>query len=141
MLGRFLRNTVSTNFQWSGTKYWFGIVTDRDLRDAPETFAISSQPIDAETPRLLPDPAGIHVEDVMTANLVTLSPEDTVEQAAQLMMNNRVGGIPIVEENLLVAIVTRADVLRAFLFLTRQHDALPHDRARRTSRKKADQEV
>jgi CBS domain-containing protein len=43
-----------------------GIVTDPDLRDAPEAFAISSQPIDTDTPAVLPDPVEIHVEDVVT---------------------------------------------------------------------------
>jgi acetoin utilization protein AcuB len=51
---------------------------------------------------------------------VTLSPDDTVEQAAQLMVNDRIGGIPIVEENRLVAMLTRTDVLQAFLSLSRQ---------------------
>jgi len=94
-----------------------GIVTDRDLRDAPETFAISSQPVGTDTPAVLPNPAEIYVEDVMTVSLVTLSPDDTVEQAAQSMVNDRIGSIPIVEEKRLVAMLTRTDVLRAFLSL------------------------
>jgi acetoin utilization protein AcuB len=97
-----------------------GIVTDRDLRDAPEAFAISSQPAGTDTPAGLPNPAEIYVEDVMTVSLVTLSPDDTVERAAQLMLNDRIGGIPIVEENRLVAMLTRTDVLQAFLSLSRQ---------------------
>ena len=94
-----------------------GIVTDRDLRDAPETFAISSRSTGTDTPAILPNPGEIYVEDVMTVGLVTLSPDDTVEQAAQLMVNDRIGSIPIVEENRLVAMLTRTDVLRAFLSL------------------------
>jgi acetoin utilization protein AcuB len=94
-----------------------GIITDRDLRDAPETFAISSQAVGTDAPAVLPNPAEIYVADVMTVSLVTLSPEDTVEQAAQLMVNDRIGSIPIVEENRLVAMLTRTDVLRAFLSL------------------------
>jgi len=36
----------------------------------------------------------------MTASLVTLSPEDTVEQAARFMANDRIGCVPVVEANL-----------------------------------------
>jgi acetoin utilization protein AcuB len=97
-----------------------GIVTDRDLRDAPEASAISSQPVGTDTPAVLPNPAEIYVEDVMTVSMVTLSPDDTVEQAAQLMVNDRIGGIPIVEENRLVAMLTRTVVLQAFLSLSGQ---------------------
>lgn len=118
-----------------------GIITDRDLRDAPETFAISSQPIGTDTPAVLPDPGEIQIENVMTASLVTLSPEDTVEQAAQLMVQDRIGGVPIVEKDRLVAILTRTDVLQAFLSSSRRltkHRAvrLQNKNARK---KKADQ--
>jgi acetoin utilization protein AcuB len=56
----------------------------------------------------------------MIVSLVTLSPDDTVERAAQLMVNDLIGGIPIVEANRLVAMLTRTDVLLAFISLSRQ---------------------
>src|SRR5262249_18621987 len=90
-----------------------GIVTDRDLRDAPETEAIAAAAMAENKPALLPDPAEIRVEEIMTSTVVALSPEDTVERAAELMVNDRIGGIPIVEEGRLVAILTRTDVLLA----------------------------
>jgi acetoin utilization protein AcuB len=105
---------------WDGKL--IGIVTDRDLRDAPEIFAISSQSIGADTPPVLPDPSEIHIESVMTVSLVTLSPEDTVERAAQLMVRDRIGGLPIVDKDRLVAILTRTDVLQAFLSSPRRHN-------------------
>jgi acetoin utilization protein AcuB len=113
-----------------------GIVTDRDLRDAPEIFAISSQPIGTDAPAVLPNPDEIRVESVMTVSLVTLGPEDEVEQAARLMVQDRIGGIPIVEKDRLVAILTRTDVLQAFLSPSRQHnEPTRHERA---TRKNAD---
>lgn len=115
-----------------------GIVTDRDLRDAPETFAIALQPIGTDAPAVLPDPAEIHVENVMTANLVTLTPENTVEQAATLMVNDRIGCVPIVEANSLVAVLSRTDVLKAFLSLSREIDESRPQRATRTSKRSAD---
>jgi acetoin utilization protein AcuB len=117
-----------------------GIVTDRDLRDAPEIFAISSQPIGSDTRPFLPDPSEIHIESIMTVSLVTLGPEDTVERAAKLMVQDRIGGVPIVEKDRLIGILTRTDVLQAFLSTSEQHNkASHHERGERTRRKTADQ--
>ncbi len=116
-----------------------GIVTDRDLRDAPEALAVSAEAAGADRQVVLPDPAEIHVESVMTPNVVVLTPEDTVEHAAQLMVNDRIGGIPIIEEKRLVAILTRTDVLQAFLSRSRNIEGSRHRRAGQASRKSADQ--
>jgi len=119
-----------------------GIVTDRDLRDAPEIFAISSQPVGTDTPAVMPDPAKINVESVMTTSLVTLSPEETLARAAQLMVQDRIGGIPIVEKGRLVAMLTRTDVLQAFLSLTPLAlQGSRHQRASRASTKKGPSDV
>lgn len=89
-----------------------GIITDRDLRDAfPSVFeAFPAANADA-------DPATIPVEDVMTANVLTLGPGARVEDAARLMRTERIGAIPIVAGERLVGILTRSDVLEAFLAL------------------------
>jgi acetoin utilization protein AcuB len=94
-----------------------GIVTDRDLRDAfPSVFAsaraASRRPTrdDARA-----DPDTIPVEDVMSPNALTLSPRDSMATAAQLMRRERIGALPIVEGARLVGILTRSDVLDAFV--------------------------
>jgi acetoin utilization protein AcuB len=90
-----------------------GIVTDRDLRDAfPSVF---------EPPRRRParttgaDPTAIPVEDVMTRGVFTLAPEARVADAARVMRRQRIGAIPIVGNGRLVGILTRSDVLDAFI--------------------------
>jgi acetoin utilization protein AcuB len=94
-----------------------GIVTDRDLRDAfPSVFEHPGdnghgRPTAAADPKLIP------VEDVMTANVLTLAPDGRVEEAARLMRQQRIGAIPIVTGGRLVGILTRSDVLGAFLAL------------------------
>ena len=90
-----------------------GIVTDRDLRDAfPSVFESYPGAMHPDA-----DPATIPVEDVMTANVLTLGPGARVEDAARLMRTERIGAIPIVTGERLVGILTRSDVLEAYLAL------------------------
>ena len=85
-----------------------GIVTDRDLRDAfPSVFDHRERSHEA--------PGRIAVENVMTANVLTLSPRDSMVDAARLMRRERIGAVPIVDAGLVVGIVTRSDVLDAFV--------------------------
>jgi len=56
----------------------------------------------------------MRVKDIMTHNVVSVSPETTAAEAAQLMERHNVGCIPVVENNLLAGILTDRDiVLRA----------------------------
>jgi CBS domain-containing protein len=58
---------------------------------------------------------GITAGDLMTAAVVTVSPDDTVEHAARLMYNRRVKRLPVVTaDGHLVGIISRADVLSVF---------------------------
>ncbi len=89
-----------------------GIVTDRDLRDAfPSVFR------DGKPPGADADPSRISVETVMTANVLTLTLEDSMADAARLMRRERVGAIPIVADGRLVGMVARSDVLDAYVGL------------------------
>ena len=52
----------------------------------------------------------------MTAHPLTLSPDDTLRDAVELLVEDKIGGIPVVDEaEGLVGIVTYVDVLRCFL--------------------------
>lgn len=58
---------------------------------------------------------GITAGDLMTAAVVTVAPEDTVEHAARLMYTRRVKRLPVVDaDGRLVGIVSRTDVLSVF---------------------------
>lgn len=101
-----------------------GIVTDRDVRDAfPSVF--EPAPRRGRNPKGQgANPETILVESVMTANVLTLAPSDHVAKAAQLMRKERIGAVPIVEGNRLVGILTRSDVLNAFVALEESTNAL-----------------
>ena len=91
-----------------------GIVTDRDLRDAPRAVQIASA--EAGDKGTAPTkPELIPVETVMTTNVLTLEPKDSLTRAASLMRQERIGAIPIVENGVLRGIITRSDILDAFL--------------------------
>jgi CBS domain-containing protein len=54
----------------------------------------------------------MRVRDVMTPNVITVSSNQTVLKAAQLMLENRISGLPVVDANgKLVGIVTEGDFL------------------------------
>ncbi len=95
-----------------------GIVTDRDLRDAVSSVAIAAQQAGAveAAPRTADE---IPVETVMARHVITLAPHSTMTSAAELMRRERIGSVPIVDGQTLVGLVTRSDILQAFVSLNR----------------------
>lgn len=91
-----------------------GIVTDRDLKEASPSKATT---LDVhELYYLL---AELQVKDIMTRDPITVRPDDTVEHAAQLMLENTISGLPVVDETgQLRGILTQSDVFRAFMHIT-----------------------
>lgn len=55
----------------------------------------------------------MRVEDVMTREVVSLGPDDTLREAVNAVQRNRIRHIPIVEDERLVGIVTDRDIKRA----------------------------
>jgi CBS domain-containing protein len=54
----------------------------------------------------------IRVKEVMSEPAITISPEATLKEAAYLMIDKKIGCLPVVEEHTLVGIVTETDILR-----------------------------
>jgi acetoin utilization protein AcuB len=56
------------------------------------------------------------VREIMTTEPMTLSPDDDLEEAVQLLIDEKIGGVPVVDETEgLVGIVTYVDLLRYLL--------------------------
>jgi acetoin utilization protein AcuB len=91
-----------------------GIVSDRDLKEASPSKATT---LDVhELYYLL---AELLVKDIMTRDPIIVSPNDTVEHAAQLMLENTISGLPVVDDKgRVVGILTQSDVFRAFMHIT-----------------------
>lgn len=50
------------------------------------------------------------IRDIMTRNPLTIGPGESVERAAALMNQHRIGGLPVVEDGRLIGIITSRDV-------------------------------
>ena len=88
-----------------------GIVSDRDLRDASAALG------DAERASTLQE---IRVGDVMTREVSTADPQDSIENAAQEMYELKIESLLVVaeeDEGELLGIVTSSDVMRALVTL------------------------
>jgi len=65
---------------------------------------------------LIPSMLGdVSLDDLIIKNPITVSPDDDIEFAAQLIYNHKIGGMPVVKAGKLVGIVTATDMLRTFI--------------------------
>ncbi len=54
------------------------------------------------------------VEQVMTRDVVTVTPACPLEEAAILMVENKIGSLPVMESGRLVGIITKTDIFKQF---------------------------
>jgi acetoin utilization protein AcuB len=89
-----------------------GIVTDRDVRSVlPAAFYAKS-----DTHMEVGDFSGITVQEAMTPNPNTVSPEDTIEDVLLQIQAMRVGAFPVVDRRgRLQGLISVRDLLRAFI--------------------------
>jgi len=59
----------------------------------------------------------ITVKELMTRQLVTVCEDCPLEEAARLMVDNRIGGVPVMRGDQLVGIITETDLFKIFLEL------------------------
>lgn len=87
-----------------------GIVSHYDLVHASPSSATSLSMW--EISYLL---AQIKVGEVMTKKVITTTEDTPLEEAARLMADSSIGGLPVVRDGLLVGIITESDLFRVFL--------------------------
>ncbi|TLD41629.1 MAG: Inosine-5'-monophosphate dehydrogenase [Candidatus Jettenia ecosi] len=87
-----------------------GILSQRDLYRASLTSILTNW---RENKEFLDS---IKVSEVMTKNVTTVSPDTTVEEAAKIMIDKKVGCLPVVKDrNKLIGLITETDVLQYFI--------------------------
>jgi acetoin utilization protein AcuB len=87
-----------------------GIVAERDLLHASPSDATTLSVW--EMNYLL---SKIKVENLMTRQVVTVTADTPLEDAARIMADNRVGGLPVIRDSELVGMITETDLFKVFL--------------------------
>lgn len=89
-----------------------GIVTDKSLLAVVPSSAtsLSKREVNYILTRL-------KVKDVMTTNVITVGPDTPLEEAAVILSDNKISGLPVMSEGKLIGILTDTDVFRTFTYL------------------------
>jgi acetoin utilization protein AcuB len=87
-----------------------GIVTDRDIRLNMPSPATSLSVW--EVNYLI---AKLTVGEVMRTSVISVDPERDAREAARILLEHKIGALPVVDRGRLVGIVTETDFLRAFI--------------------------
>jgi acetoin utilization protein AcuB len=86
-----------------------GIVTQTDLLHASPSTATTLSVF--EMSYLL---ANLHVREVMSSPVITVSEDAPLEEAAQLMVEKKVGCLPVMRDGDLVGLITETDIFETF---------------------------
>lgn len=88
-------------------KRLLGLITRQRMQVSPERLASLEV---WEITRYLSD---MTVENVMVkgGDLRTIDPEATVEEAADLMIRYKIGGLPVIEDGMVIGLITETDLL------------------------------
>jgi acetoin utilization protein AcuB len=87
-----------------------GLVTDRDIR-----LALIPSPLSTPEDRMFHLGALERVDEIMATDLITVEPTTTIEEAAKLMAQYKIGAVPVVGQGKLVGILTETDILSVFI--------------------------
>ena len=87
-----------------------GIVSDKDLLNASPSPATSLSVW--EMNYLL---SKITVKDVMTRKVLTVSENTPIEEAARIMADNKIGGMPVMKDDKVTGIITETDLFKVLL--------------------------
>jgi acetoin utilization protein AcuB len=91
-----------------------GIISDRDLKEATPSKATT---LDIHEMYHLLDT--ITVKSLMPKKLFTITPGETVEKAAAVMLKNHISALPVLDaQGVLAGIITKGDVFRAFVSIS-----------------------
>ncbi len=88
-----------------------GIVTDRDLRDAMPSKFLAGDNAKGDGQGLF----DLKIKDIMSHDPLVVTPDTSMEVAAQMLLENKIGGLPVIDDIGLVGIITEVDIFR---FLT-----------------------
>ena len=94
-----------------------GIISDHDLLNASPSQATTLSVY--ELPYLL---GKIKVRDVMTKEVISVAEDTPIEEAARIMADNKLGGLPVLRDRQVVGVITETDLFKIFLELMGARD-------------------
>lgn len=89
-----------------------GMVSDKDLLHAAPSPATSLSVY--ELHYLL---AKLKIKQIMSSQVIWVSPDTPIEEAARIMADNKIGGLPVMQDEKLVGIITETDIFRVLVEL------------------------
>jgi acetoin utilization protein AcuB len=91
-----------------------GVITDRDLKRASASDATS-----LEIHELLYLISKVKIKDIMTKNPVTVPPDYTIEETAEILLKHKISGVPVVDHfGMVLGVVTQNDIFKIIISLT-----------------------
>lgn len=96
-----------------------GVVSDRDCR-----YALNSPLIVREKWQDEELAIRTRVRSIMTPAPIVVEPNAPADEAARLMLKHRIGCLPVMRAETLVGIVTRSDLLVAFMTIHKHYEDL-----------------
>ncbi|MEO7909536.1 MAG: CBS domain-containing protein [Roseiflexaceae bacterium] len=84
-----------------------GIVTEGDINRVSESHVT-----DVRDYNLYHRVGDLPIGDIMTRDLVTVTPDMPIIEVAQRLLEHRIGGVPVVENERVIGVITESDLFR-----------------------------
>ena len=91
-----------------------GVLTDRDLKKASASDATT-----LEMHELLYLLSSIKIKDIMSPKPISVPPDFTIEETAELLLANKISGVPVVDnDGNVIGVITHTDLFKVIISLT-----------------------
>ena len=91
-----------------------GLVTDTDFKEASPSKATTLDIY--EISYLLSE---LKVKELMSKDVIYVKPDETIEFAAVLMLENKISGLPVInDQQKLIGVITETDIFKALIHIT-----------------------
>ncbi|MDA3824076.1 MAG: CBS domain-containing protein [Bacteroidales bacterium] len=87
-----------------------GIVTEKDI-----LYATPSSMTTLDVYEIHSLFAKLTIKDIMTNNVISINSDTHVEEAAKIMADNNIGGLTVVDNKMVVGIITESDLFKVFI--------------------------
>jgi CBS domain-containing protein len=84
-----------------------GIITEGDINRVSDSHVGDVRDYD-----LYHRVADLPISVIMTRNVVTATPDMSIMQVAQLLLDHQIGGVPVIEDGQIVGMITESDLFR-----------------------------